>query len=288
MIQSMTAFARERFQGAEGELVWELRTVNHRFLEVYVRLPEDLRGMESLVRERIASRLRRGKLDATLRYQPVSGGRAELRINQSLVRQLLAAHAEIGALAGHAELPAPMDLLRWPGVLQEEEVDLTPIQELTLALLDQALDSLVATRQREGERLVEMMRERCAKLRDSVSQVRTRMPEVIAELRQRIRERLAEVIEELDPNRVEQELVLLAQRLDVDEEMDRLAAHLTEVEQVLKSAEAVGRRLDFLMQELHRETNTLTSKSNDVLVTRVAVDMKVLIEQMREQVQNIE
>ena len=288
MIQSMTAFARERHQGADGELVWELRAVNHRFLEVYVRLPEDLRGLEPMVRERIATRLRRGKVDVALRYQRAAGVGTALRVNEQLVRQLLTAHAEIGSLA-HGESPArPMDILRWPGVLQEEDVDLSPVQERALALLDSALDSLVDTRRREGARLADLIRDRCTRLRDCVSQVRGRMPQVLAELRQRVADRLAEVIAELDPLRVEQELVLLAQRLDVDEEMDRLDAHLQEVEQVLRSPDAVGRRLDFLMQELQREANTLTSKSSDILVTRLAVDMKVLIEQMREQIQNLE
>jgi len=289
MIQSMTAFAREHDQGAEGDLVWELRTVNHRFLEVYVRLPEDLRGLEAAVRERIAARLRRGKLDAALRYQAATAEGAQWRVNRALVGQLLTAHAELGVLAGQAGEPlSATELLRWPGVVQEEGVDLTPLQERALALLGRALDNLVATRKREGQRLAELIRERCQRLGECVVQVRARMPEVMAELRERIKDRLAEVIAELDPTRVEQEIVLAAQRLDVDEEMDRLAAHLEEVERVLRSPEAVGRRLDFLMQELQRETNTLTSKSSDLLITRLAVEMKVLIEQMREQIQNIE
>lgn len=288
MIQSMTAFAREQDPGAEGDLVWELRTVNHRFLEVYVRLPEELRGLEGTVRERISARLRRGKLDATLRYQPRAGATTHYQVNRPLVGQLIAAHAEVASQLGHGESLTATDLLRWPGVLQEEGADATPLQERALALLGRALDILVATRRREGERLAELIRERCQRLGDCVAQVRTRMPEVLAEMRQRIQNRLAEVMAELDPTRVEQEIVLLAQRLDVDEEMDRLSAHIAEVGQVLRSREAVGRRLDFLMQELQRETNTLTSKSSDLSITRLAVDMKVLIEQMREQIQNIE
>ncbi len=288
MIQSMTAFAREQEAGVEGDLVWELRSVNHRFLEVYVRLPEDLRGLEGAVRERIAARLRRGKLDATLRYQPTLGAAAQWRVNRPLVEQFIAAHGEVAGLLGHGESLTATDILRWPGVLQEQGMDPTPLQERALALLGRALSTLQATRKREGERLAELIRERCQRLGDCVAQVRTRMPEVLAEMRQRVQTRLAEVMAELDPTRVEQELVLLAQRLDVDEEMDRLGAHIQEVGQVLRSAEAVGRRLDFLMQELQREANTLTSKSSDLAITRLAVDMKVLIEQMREQIQNIE
>jgi uncharacterized protein (TIGR00255 family) len=181
-----------------------------------------------------------------------------------------------------------MELLRWPGVLEVEAQDLDALQRRALALLDQALDALVANREREGGRLAGLMEERCVRLAECVRGVQQRMPAVLAEVRQRIQDRLAEVRAELDPNRLEQELALLAQRLDVDEEMDRLTAHIAEIRSVLKGRGPVGRRLDFLMQELNREANTLGSKSSDVEVTRLAVDMKVLIEQMREQVQNIE
>jgi uncharacterized protein (TIGR00255 family) len=182
----------------------------------------------------------------------------------------------------------PIDLLRWPGVLQEQERDFTPVKQLALELLDSALDSLVANRQREGERLGEIVLQRCRSLQEQVDKVRILMPEVLQGVRTKIRERLQEVMEELDETRLEQEMALLAQRLDVDEEMDRLAGHLVEVERVLATDEPVGRRLDFLMQELNREANTLSSKSNNLEVTRIGVEMKVLVEQMREQIQNIE
>jgi uncharacterized protein (TIGR00255 family) len=288
MTKSMTAFARESRQGDEEELTWELRSVNHRFLEAFVRLPEELRSLESAVRERLAARLGRGKLDCTLRYAPTSGGAGGLCINRRYLEQILAAGAEVASMVGRAGEPDPFDLLRWPGVLQEEERDLSALGQRALDLLDTALATLIATREREGERLAEMIRDRCQRLSACVTEVSARMPQVMAEVRQRILGRLEEVRTELDPNRLEQELALLAQRLDVDEEMDRMQSHVREVLSVLESREPVGRRLDFLMQELNREANTLGSKSSDVQVTRLAVEMKVLIEQMREQVQNIE
>ena len=288
MTKSMTAFARETTTGDDGALTWELRSVNHRYLEPFVRLPEDLRSLEPAVRERIAARLGRGKLDCTLRYVPAPGGSGNLRVNEHYLRQLLAAGDEVAELLGQrAELVA-FELLRWPGVLQEQQPDLGPVMKRALALLDEALGSLVATREREGTRLASLIRERCDKLAACVSQVKERMPQVLADVRARILDRLEEMRAELDPNRLEQELALLAQRLDVDEEMDRLQAHIGEVRSVLKRNAPVGRRLDFLMQELNREANTLGSKSSDVEVTRLGVEMKVLIEQMREQVQNIE
>jgi uncharacterized protein (TIGR00255 family) len=288
MTKSMTAFARETGNTEQGELTWELRSVNHRFLEPFVRLPEDLRGLEPSVRERLAARLGRGKVDCALRYVPRPGAAGQLRLNRHFLDQLLAASGEVAALVGGSQEPSAFDLLRWPGVLLEEETDLTVIGEQALTLLGAALDALIATREREGERLAGLIRERCQTLSEKVDAARQRMPDVLAAVRRRLEDRLAEVRSELDPNRVEQELVLLAQRLDVDEEMDRLAAHVQEVQTVLQGQGPVGRRLDFLMQELNREANTLGSKSADVDVTRLAVDMKVLIEQMREQIQNIE
>jgi uncharacterized protein (TIGR00255 family) len=288
MTKSMTAFARETATGTEGELTWELRSVNHRFLESYVRLPEDLRALDPAVRERVGARLARGKVDCTLRYAPTAGAAGSLRVNRRFLEQLLSAGAEVASLTGRAAEADAFELLRWPGVLEVEAQDLDALQRRALALLDQALDALVANREREGGRLAGLMEERCVRLAECVSGVQQRMPAVLAEVRQRIQDRLAEVRTELDPNRLEQELALLAQRLDVDEEMDRLTAHIAEIRSVLKGRGPVGRRLDFLMQELNREANTLGSKSSDVEVTRLAVDMKVLIEQMREQVQNIE
>lgn len=288
MTKSMTAFARESRTGETGELIWELRSVNHRYLESTVRLPEELRALEPKVRERLAARLGRGKLDCTLRYVSGPGAGHNLRIDRHYLRQLLAAGEAVAELVGQQAQPVPFELLRWPGVLQEQPSDLGPVMEQSLTLLEKALTALIATREHEGARLARLIHDRCDKLALYTAQVRERMPRVITEIRERLHHRLQEVRAELDPNRLEQELALLAQRLDVDEEMDRMEAHLGAVRSALNGDEPVGRRLDFLMQELNREANTLASKSSDIEITRMAVEMKVLIEQIREQVQNIE
>ena len=288
MISSMTAFAREEYRGDLGNMSWEIRSVNHRYLEAFLRLPEELRVLESAVRERLNGRLGRGKLDVSLKFKPGTAGDAGLRVNQRLVQQLMGAEQQLVELTEMGHSLRSNDLLRWPGVLEEEEQDYTPVKQQAMQLLETALDSLIDNRLREGERLGEIISQRCRSLQAEVVRVRGLMPDVLEGVRSRIRDRLSEVMEELDESRVEQEMVILAQRLDVDEELDRLETHLEEVERVLEADEPIGRRLDFLMQELNREANTLTSKSNSVEVTRSAVEMKVLIEQMREQIQNIE
>lgn len=288
MISSMTAFAREEYRGDLGEISWEIRSVNHRYLEAFLRLPEELRVLETVVRERLAARLGRGKVDVALKFKPGTDTEAGIRVNRRMVEQLVAADLEVAGILHVDSYLKPMELLRWPGVLHEQEQDFTPVKQLALELLDKALDSQVANRQREGERLGEIVLQRCRSLQEQVGRVRSLMPEVLQGVRTKIRERLQEVMQELDETRLEQEIALLAQRLDVDEEMDRLEGHLIEVERVLAADEPVGRRLDFFMQELNREANTLSSKSNNLEVTRIAVEMKVLIEQMREQIQNIE
>ncbi len=288
MICSMTAFSREEYRGELGLLVWELRSVNHRYLEPHFRIPEELRSFEPQVRERLAKRLSRGKIDCSLRFKPGSGVEADVQVNQHLVKQLMSAGTEVANIMESEVGLRPMDLLRWPGVIKEQEKDLGPVQKEAMAVLDRALDGLLKTRQREGERLGEMVTLRCQKMQELVLQVRDLMPQILEAMRQRIHSRLQEVMEQLDESRLEQEMAMIAQRLDVDEEMDRLDTHLAEVEAVLKRKEPIGRRLDFLMQELNRETNTLSSKSNSAELTKIAVNMKVLIEQMREQIQNIE
>ncbi len=288
MICSMTAFSREEYRGELGLLVWELRSVNHRYLEPHFRIPEELRSFEPLVRERLAKRFSRGKIDCSLRFKAGSSVEADIQVNQHLVKQLMDAEAEVANMLDNEVNLRPIDLLRWPGVIKEQEQDLGPVQKEAIAVLDRALDGLLDTRQREGQHLGEMITLRCQKMRKLVLQVRDLMPQILEAMRQRIHNRLQEVMEQLDESRLEQEMAMIAQRLDVDEEMDRLDTHLAEVEAVLKRKEPIGRRLDFLMQELNRESNTLSSKSNSAELTKIAVDMKVLIEQMREQIQNIE
>ncbi len=288
MIRSMTAFARKEKQGEWGALQLELRSVNHRYLEVSPRLPEELRLLEPKLRERIGQRLGRGKVECNVRYQQPQSGADGLTLNLELVKQLAHASREIDNIIYNPSPVNSLEVLRWPGVLESTGVDEEQLQGALLGLLDQALDELIENREREGEKLRAIVVQRCDTIEDVVAQVKQRLPEVLANLRKRLEDRLGELKQELDPARLEQEMVLSMQKLDVDEEMDRLATHVEEVRRVLSAGEPVGRRLDFLMQELNREANTLGSKSADSETTKASVELKVLIEQMREQIQNIE
>jgi uncharacterized protein (TIGR00255 family) len=292
MMRSMTAFASAETETRWGALAFELRSVNHRYLELSLRLPEELRAIEPALRERVAAKLTRGKVDVNLRFRPVEAGKSEIRINEALLGQLERAAA---ALDGRfPRLTANFtDLLAWPGVLLREELDQEGLRQAALDLLDQALDDMLATRQREGERLGTFLRERLDGIAAVVTDVRGWLPDIRAALRARLETRLSEIRQPLDatrlePGRLEQELVLQLSRIDVDEELDRMTSHIAEACRVLGLPDAVGRRLDFLMQEFNREANTLGSKSVDQRTTQAAVELKVLIEQMREQVQNIE
>ncbi len=288
MIRSMTAFARQELRAEWGTLTWELRSVNHRYLEIATRLPEEFRVLEPEVREVVGTRLSRGKLECNLRFQQSPGATPEVAIDHGLAEALVEANRQIEEMILNAARINPMELLRWPGVLSLKGPDLEPVFDEAVQGLSAALDELVATREREGERIEAVITQRCAAMRVLVEEARERLPEVLERQRQRLLERLAEVRDELKEERLEQEMVLFAQKIDVDEELERLETHIDEVERVIARDEPIGRRLDFLMQELNREANTLGSKSADIETTRVAVDLKVLIEQMREQVQNIE
>ncbi len=289
MIRSMTGFARRERQGPWGTLTCELRAVNHRYLELSLRMPEELRGLENDVRQLLTTTLRRGKVDAGLYLRSTSAAPATLEINRALLEQLLQRAAEVEKLAGgaHGAVNA-LDLLRWPGVVREAERDLAPVLAEALDLVRETANDLNDARSREGARIRDMLRSRCESLQQSVAQVRARLPELAAKIRARVSERVAQLGAQVDAERLEQELVLLAYKMDFDEELDRLGSHVTETLQILDSKEPASRHLDFLMQELNREANTLSSKSQDVDTTRSAVDIKVLIEQMREQVQNVE
>lgn len=288
MIKSMTAFARAEVSDSWGSLTWEVRSVNHRYLEAFVRLPEDLRGLEQNVRDTVAKKLSRGKVECTLRYKAEKGNAAEVVVDEDFARSVIAASDQVGHLMGGSPSPTPIEIMRWPGVVKDEETDLGPVKQAALDALQAALGELVSTRQREGERISEMILPRLDSIEEIVGKVRERRPKVLEAIREKLYARVKELTEEVNEERLEQELVVLAQKLDVDEELDRLGAHVKEVRDVLKRKEPVGRRLDFLMQELNREANTLGSKSNDAETTQCSVDLKVLIEQMREQVQNIE
>lgn len=288
MIHSMTGFARVETDTPQGGLAWEVRSVNHRYLEVSLRLPEAFRALESAVRERVQGRLGRGKVEVSLRHQAPAGEEAGLEVNEPLARRLIEVCGQVEHWIMNAARITALDILRWPGVVREPAPDLQALHERALGLLDEALEELAATRAREGERLREAIETRCNAVGDLVARVRVRRPEVIDALREKWRARIADLGVDMDPGRLEQELALQAQRLDVDEELDRLDGHLQEVAVILDRGEPVGRRLDFLMQEFNREANTLGSKANDMETTRAAVELKVLIEQMREQVQNVE
>ena len=286
MIRSMTAYATAERATDGGTLACELRAVNHRFLELGLRLPEELRVLEPVLRERIAARIARGKLDFSLRLRSPEG-EGGLQLNASLVRQL----SEL-ALDMTARFPALrtefIDLLQYPGVLQARSTDAETLQAEALALLDTLLDQFVGAREREGEKLAVAINERVDALAACAAEVRELIPTIRIGQRQKLEARLADIAQNVDPGRVEQELVLWLQKLDVDEELDRLDSHIKEIRRVLKQTEPVGRRLDFLLQEFNREANTLGSKSVDVRTTNIAVELKVLIDQIREQVQNIE
>ena len=288
MITSMTGFARREASGPWGQLACELRSVNHRYLEAGFRLPEELRALETELRQGLSKELRRGKVDCTVHLRAAAGGSAELVIDDRALANLLSRVREITVATPGKPTVDVMDILRWPGIVREDETDTESLQAAARTLFAETLRELADSRAREGVRLRELIEQRCGALEQLVAQVRVRLPEVHARVRQRLEERVAELGAEVDRERLEQELVLLLQRLDVAEELDRLGGHIDETRRVIGGNEAAGRRLDFLMQELNREANTLSSKSQDLETTRFAVDMKVLIEQMREQVQNVE
>ncbi len=288
MIRSMTAFARVDGEVEGARLTWELRSVNHRYLETFVRLPEELRALEPKLRERVTARLGRGKVECTLRLGLSSQAAAGIEIDQERLHALLEACREVEIRSYEISAPGVMDLLRWPGVVEETRPDQKPVQEKALQLLDEAFDQLIATREREGEQIRQLLLTRLDGIEEQVSKARKRLPEVRDRLREKLLARLEELQVKVDNDRFEQELVMLAQKMDVDEELDRLEGHVIETRRVLERDEPVGRRLDFLMQEFNREANTLGSKSADSDTTAVAVELKVLIEQMREQVQNVE
>ena len=282
-----TAFARVELAGTQGTLIWELRSVNHRYLEPHLRLPEAFRDLEGAVREALRQGLSRGKVECTLRLTEDSAGQA-LQIDRERAAQLVAAAESIAALISQPAPINPLEVLAWPGVLVADAADPQAQNALALALFNQTLEQLRNGREREGTELARLLNERLEQMLADIATLRELVPQMLASQRQKILDRCKEMQVELDPQRLEQEMVLLAQKSDVAEELDRLTTHVSEVQRVLKKGGAAGRRLDFLMQELNREANTLGSKAFDPRSTQAAVSLKVLIEQMREQVQNIE
>jgi uncharacterized protein (TIGR00255 family) len=283
----MTAFARQAGSGEWSHSSWEIRSVNHRYLEIALRLPEELRGLEAESRERVSHFIHRGKVDCVLHYTapvPVEG----LSVNQALICEITRICEEVNTLLSSPAPLSALELLRWPGVIQTEPVNIEKVKPPLLAILETTLLSLVEARRREGATLKALIEERCEQARGQIARLQERLPEILASLKERLVSRALELTTTLDPNRLEQEMLLLAQKLDVAEELDRLETHLMEVKRMLNQTRPVGRHLDFLMQEMNREANTLASKSAHRETTGASVELKVLIEQMREQVQNIE
>jgi len=287
MPSSMTAFARHSIECHWGTAAWEIRSVNHRYLETGFRMPETVRDLEATLRELTRKHLQRGKVDCTLQLN-IAKQSGEVAINQPLAEQYITASEQLARLMADPAKISPLDILRWPGVLSEPEIDREELKNTLLRLFEETLDQLVEGRRREGGKLGELVEQRLDGIAVQLATVRSRLPELLAVQRQKLIDRLQEVSTDLDQNRLEQELVLIAQRADVDEELDRLDTHLGEIRRVLQRQEPIGRRLDFLMQELNREANTLSSKAIATDTTNAAIELKVLIEQMREQIQNIE
>lgn len=286
-VNSMTAFAREADDSGQGSLVIEIRSVNHRYLDCQFKLPDQLRALEYGWRQKLQAALSRGKVEVMARWQPANISKGGLTLNDQRLSELMDTLARIQA-SGDTAPPSSLDVLHWPGVIESGSDDEEDRNSRANRLFEQALTTLADTRAREGEKLAQTIGERLEQVGVEVQAASARMPELLAQQRQRLVTRISELELDLDAGRLEQELVMLAQKIDVEEELDRLEAHIQEVGRVLRKGGPCGRRLDFLMQELNREANTLSSKSTSSSTTQNAVELKVLIEQMREQIQNIE
>ena len=288
MAHSMTAFSRQQIDSEWGALTWELRSVNHRYLEPSIRLPENFRSLETPIRKQLRDKLNRGKIECQLRFKAVEPGKINWQLDTDMITRLSRANSEINRLTGGDHSLKNIDILKWPGVISDESLDEEIFNNEVLELFDRALDDLIMARKREGESLKNMLLKRIESIQSITDVIRMKMPNIIAKQKENLFLRLEELKAEFEPTRLEQEIAILAQKADVDEELDRLDAHVNEVVRILESEGQIGRRLDFLMQELNREANTLSSKSIVVETTQGAVELKVLIEQMREQIQNIE
>lgn len=288
MIRSMTAYARKEINANWGNASWELRSVNQRYLETYIRLPEQFRSLEPIIRERLRSRLTRGKVECNLRFElDLSNFQQQLFLNKDLASQLIQSANWIKDQVNNGNINI-IDILRWPGVMSAKEQDLDKISIEILALLEKAIDEFIKVRESEGKSLEQLLVQRLEAITGEVTKIRNWMPEILQWQKDKLKTKMEEANIEFEPNRLEQELILTAQRIDIAEELDRLSTHVKETYTILKKNEAVGRRLDFMMQEFNRESNTIASKSINANITASAIELKVLIEQMREQIQNIE
>ena len=288
MLHSMTGFARQTAELPIGTLTWELRALNHRYLDIQFRLPEALRSKEIELRQQATTCLERGKIECSLYFRRAISDSAELTLNHELAQQIRKKIEELSVLFPETLAVDPIDILRWPGVVTEAEFDTNLLFHEASVLLRESLAALCKMRASEGKRIADMLESRCDSVMNITESISARMLDVLTGIRMRQQKRLDQLNIEADPTRLEIELALIAQKLDVDEELDRLMSHISEIRKIITSDGAVGRQLDFLMQELNREANTLASKSADAETTKTAVELKVLIEQMREQIQNVE
>ncbi|MBR9789369.1 MAG: YicC family protein [Vibrionaceae bacterium] len=288
MIYSMTAYARKEVKGDWGSAVWEIRSVNQRYLETYFRMPEQFRALEPLLRDRFRKRLARGKVECNLRFEANPAAKGELSINETLANQVIKAAEQVMHMTGELSRINPFQVMQWPGVMETPEQDMDEVNKVLLSAFDEALSEFIDARAREGDNMKALIEQRLDAITAEVVKVRARMPEILEWQRERLFSKFEDAKIELDPSRVEQELILLAQKSDVAEELDRLDSHVKETTNILKKGGSVGRRLDFMMQEFNRESNTLASKSISTDITASGVELKVMIEQMREQIQNIE
>ena len=288
MVHSMTAFSRQQLEHEWGSLTWEIRSVNHRYLEPSVRLPENFRSLENPIRRQLRDKLYRGKIECQLRVRTVEANQIDWQLNLDLISQLTKANLEINNSIGGDYKLSSLDILKWPGVISDQSIDEEIFNKEAMGLFEKALDDLMVVREREGASLRDAILKRIALIQRIIDSIQAKMPSIILKQKENLLNKLEDIKAEFEPTRLEQEITLLAQKADVDEELDRLNSHLQEAKRVLDSGGQIGRRLDFLMQELNREANTLSSKSIVVETTQSAVELKVLIEQMREQIQNIE
>ena len=288
MVHSMTAFSRQQLEREWGSLTWEIRSVNHRYLEPSVRLPENFRNLENPIRRQLRDKLYRGKIECLLRFRTVEANQIDWQLNLDLISQLTKANLEINNNIGGDYKLSSLDILKWPGVISDQSIDEEIFNKEAMGLFEKALDDLMVVREREGASLRDAILKRIALIQRIIDSIQAKMPSIILKQKENLLNKLEDIKAEFEPTRLEQEITLLAQKADVDEELDRLNSHLQEAKRVLDSGGQIGRRLDFLMQELNREANTLSSKSIVVETTQSAVELKVLIEQMREQIQNIE
>lgn len=288
MTRSMTAFASKSIDEDWGSLVWEIRTVNHRYLDIMIRMPEELRSLEMQIRDLVTHEIKRGKVECSLRFKPNMGYKAEIEINELYAAAVIKASQVVTKVLHQPSEISAMDVLKWPGIVKDPKQDLAPVQDAAMTLAKQTIEELIHSRESEGKRLEYFVMKRREAMVDLIHDEVRRRPDVVSDYRKKLLSRVEELKAEPDMDRFEQELMYLTQKMDVQEELDRLESHIEELKRIFSRKEPIGRRLDFIMQELNREANTLGSKSLDIKTTQDSVELKVLIEQMREQVQNIE